>query len=156
MLRVVTSHYFGQSYYCSPVWLNDALSHINWNRMRSQHYRALRAAFGDYKRKMSHDLLDRLSARATPRQWSYYITAKTAIGLYLKSDTRLAEDLRSNAFINDRAPGSATFSDLSRLKVGRNQFKNRLKHMSMLKFNWTNNPSDNFIRTQLKKTFFIF
>lgn len=85
-------HYFGQTYYCSPVWLNDALSHVNWNRMRSQHYRALRAAFGDYKCKMSRDLLNQLSARATPRQWSYYITAKTAIGLILKSDTRLAEE----------------------------------------------------------------
>jgi len=78
---------------------------------------------------MSRDQLNQLSARATPRQWSYYITAKTATGLILKSDTRLAEELQKSAHINDRSPGRATFSDTSRLKIGRNQFKNRLKHM---------------------------
>jgi len=118
-LKIVTSHYFGQSYYCSPLWMNDALSAGNWNRLRSQHYRALRAAIGDFRNKTPKSELDTICERASPRQWSYFFSAKTAIYLYMKSNTRIAKDLRKGAYINDIMPRRAVFKDTSRLKCGR-------------------------------------
>jgi len=151
-LKIVTSHYFGQTYYCSPVWMHDTLSYENWKRLRSQHYRALRAAIGDQKRTRPRQELDQLCKRATPRQWSYYISSKMAAKLYTSSDTRLAHDLRAAAYVNDRTPKRATFRDTSRLKIGRQQFKNRLQHMSMIKSDWIGNFSDDYLRQRLKST----
>lgn len=135
--------------------MNDALTYENWSRLRSQHYRALRAATGDFKNKTSRHELDQTCKRATPRQWAYYITSKTAMDLYLYSDTRLAQDLRANSNINDRMPGRSTFMDTSRLKIGRQQLRNRLHHMSTIKFDWIGqNYSTDYKRQRLKKTFF--
>jgi len=153
-LKVVTSHYFGQSYYCAPLWMNDALSAENWKRLRSQHYRALRAAVGDFRNKISKTTLDLICKRATPRQWGYFISAKTAINLYTKSDTRIANDLRKSVYINDRIPKRAFFRDTSRLKCGRQQFKNRLQQLNMIKFDWIGSYGDDYLRQNLKKTFF--
>jgi len=152
-LKIVTSHYFGQTYYCSPLWLKDALSFENWTRLRSQHYRALRAAVGDFRKRIPCQELDRICKRATPRQWSNYITSKTAIKLF-RSYTRIAQDLRNSAYINDRMPKRATFRDSSRLKIGSQQFKNRLQHMNVIKSDWLGDFSEDYIRQKLKQVFF--
>jgi len=152
-LKIVTSHYFGQTYFCAPLWLNDALSYENWVRLRSQHYRALRAAVCDFRKRISRQDLDRICKRATPRQWSYYITSKMAIKLF-KSDTRIAQDLRDAAYVNDRMPKRATFRDSSRLKIGRQRLQNRLLHMNLIKSDWMGDFSEDYIRQKLKQAFF--
>jgi len=76
--------------------------------------------------------------------------------LFLKSDTRIAEDLCAGAYINDRLPQRATFRDTSRLKIGKQQLKNRLQHMNMLRFDWIGTFSKDYIRQRLKSAFFKF
>jgi len=61
--------------------------------------------FRDHTNKISRNKLDHLSKRATSRQWCYYISAKIAIDLYIRSDTRITDDLRNCTYINDRTPG---------------------------------------------------
>jgi hypothetical protein len=51
--------------------------------------------------------------RATPFKWGNYYIASTVIRLYNTSDTRIADRLRSAAYINDRLPHGARFIDES-------------------------------------------
>jgi len=67
-LKIVTNHYFGQSYYCSPVWMNCSLSFENWNRLKSQCNRVLWAAIGDFKPTIPWSDLNMLCKSAIPWQ----------------------------------------------------------------------------------------
>jgi len=73
----------------------------------------------DHRRKLPGGLLDIISKRAPPRQWAKYINASTAIKLINTSNTRIADSLRNNIYINDRKPHMGTFTDKSKLKIGR-------------------------------------
>jgi len=59
-----------------------------------------------------------------------------SIGLFLEKEksTRLGFKLQTQAYINDRCPGKATMTDLSRLKIGRQSFPNRLRFMRDIDF----------------------
>jgi len=65
-MKVVTSQFFGTLYYAAPVWLNSELKESQWNRLNSIHYRVIRAAIKDYKRKVPRAVLNIISKRATP------------------------------------------------------------------------------------------
>jgi len=52
-LKVIISQYFGMVYYGAAVWLTSQLDATSWRRLYISHYSALRAAFGDCKRKSS-------------------------------------------------------------------------------------------------------
>jgi len=155
-LKVVTAQYYGTCYYASPVWLNDNLNYQSWKKLSSQHYRAIRAAVRDHRRKLPRGLLDIISKRAPPRQWAKYVNASTAIKLINTSNTRIADSLRSNMYINDRKPHMGTFIDKSKLKTGRQSLSNRLHCMKSLTFDWIGDHSDDYIRRNLKKTFFTY
>jgi len=72
-----------------------------------------------------------------------------------KSTTPMAEKLRRTAYINDRCPGRASFTDTSKRKIGRQTLPNRLGFFKDVKFNWCNEDiSDDKLRRELKKTFF--
>jgi len=101
-------------------------------------------------------LLDVISKRAPPKQWSKYINSSTAIKLINNSNTRIADDLRSNLYINNRKPKKGTFTDRSRLKIGRHSFANRLSFIKDLQFDWIGDFSDDYIRANLKRTFFTY
>lgn len=156
LLKIVTSKFFGITYYASPVWMVPDLGHKNWTKLTRQHYKALRAAYKDRAFKFSRRELDLMSKRATPAQWGYYSTAKCAIGLMSKNNTRIARCLNANAYVNDRLPGKAKFSDKSKLKVGKQSIVNRLVFMNSLDFNWYKTDlSDDCLRKNLKKNFII-
>jgi len=155
-LKVVTSQYYGTCYYAGPVWLNDNLTYLSWKKLSSQHYRAIRAAVKDHKRRLPKALLDVISKRAPPKQWSKYINSSTAIKLINNSNTRIADDLRSKLYINDRKPKKGTFTNRSRLKIGRHSLSNRLSFIKDLQFDWIGDFSDDYIRANLKRTFFTY
>jgi len=94
LLSPTTGH--GTCYYCAPVWLSDQLSHLSWKKLNNQHYRALRVAVRDAKRKLPRALLNIISKRATPRQWAKYTTTSTSIKLLNTSNTRIVKELRKN------------------------------------------------------------
>jgi len=155
-LKITTSKYFGQSYYAASVWLNNNLSYNLWERLDRQHYRAIRAAIGDYKKKVPRSVLNIISKRATPKEWANYSSASTAIALYNQNNTRIGTELRNHGYINDRKPHRAIFPDVSKRMLGRHSFKNRLQQMSMLNFDWIQESSKDVIRMRLKRTFFAY
>jgi len=153
-LRIVTSKYFGLAYYGSPVWMTPCLGHQSWKRLFSQHYRAIRAAVGDWRTKIPRAVLDIIGKRANPRQWAQYSVANYTIKAYNKGTTPLGRKLKQLGYINDRCPKRAKFFDTSRLKIGRQDLLNRLNFLD-LSFDWIGNFSDDYLRTRLKKEFFI-
>jgi len=155
-LQVVTSQYFGTCYYASPVWLNDQISHHSWKRLNSQHYRAIRAAVKDVKRRIPRVMLNIISKRATPRQWADYSIANAAINLINTSNTRIADELRANIYINDRLPRRGSFIDKSAYRVGRQSLTNRLQCLKKIDFDWIGIQNPDLIRKSLKKTFIQF
>jgi len=68
-MKIITSKFFGQLYYASPVWMTNGLRSSSWKALNRAHYRALRAAFKDRNCEMHKEDLNRLSKRATPSQW---------------------------------------------------------------------------------------
>lgn len=153
LLQLVTSQYMSLVFYAAPLWIGN-LSSLSWKRLNSAHYRALRAALRDFRKKKKRKDLDKISKRATPVQWSRYIVASTVIKLYTSSDTNIAELLRSNAYVNDRMPRKARFSDRSRLKIGRQSLQNRIGPLfSHITFDWIRPLSDDQLRVLLKSEF---
>jgi len=154
MKKVITSHFFGMLYYGAPVWLTEALSSWGWNLLNILHYKALRVACSDYRRKKSRLELDTLIKRARPHEWMKYINAKTAIQLTLldKKGPPITAKLRQNFYKNDRT-GKVSFMDTSRLKIGKNSLQNRLLLMREVPFDWTNGITPDRLRIELKKTF---
>jgi hypothetical protein len=132
------------------------LSAANWRRINSSHYRAIRAALRDFKKRKKRTLLDQESRRSTPIQWSKYIVASTVIKLYNRSDSNVAILLRKSAYVNDRMPFRARFIDTSRLKIGRQAITSRIGPIfNEVAFNWIDPTiSDDCIRTELKRIFF--
>jgi len=72
------------------------------------------------------------------------------------SNARIADELRSKLYINNRRPKKGTLMDLSKLKIGRQSFANRLSYIKDLQFNWIGDYGDDCIRTNLKWTFFTY
>jgi len=59
----------------------------------SQHYRAIRAAVGDWKTKIPRAVLDIIGKRANPRKWAQYSIASYVIKAYNKGTTQLSKKL---------------------------------------------------------------
>lgn len=74
-------------------------------------------------------MLNIITKRAKPRQWAEYSTANTVINLVTTSNTSIADELRSNIYINDRLPQRGSFIDKSTHKVGKQNITNRLQCM---------------------------
>jgi len=110
----------------------------------------------DKKNKIPRAMLDIISKRARPRQWANYITASTVIKLYNNSDTRIAEELCSNIYINDRQPRRGSFIDKSRRRAGRQKLTNRLQIFRKIDFDWTEEISSDRLRQNLKRLFINF
>jgi len=128
--EVATSHFHGMFYYVSTVWLNELTTSTQWRKLNSIHYRVQRICLRDFKNKLSRqDSVTSITERATPLQWMKYSNCKQVVTFFLQRDksSRLGLKLQSQTYINDRIPGKATTQDLSRLKIGRQGFQNRLR-----------------------------
>jgi len=153
LVRLVTTQYYPIIFYGSALWIG-CLDSKSWKRINSGHYRALRAALRDYK-KRKRRIIDQESKRATPAEWSRYTLASTVIRLFNKSDTNIAITLRQHAYINDRLPMKAKFMDFSRLKIGRQSIYNRIGSIiNKISFDWAKDITDDHLRQSLKKEFF--
>jgi len=117
-LRVVTSKYFGLVYHGSHVWMTPCLSCQSWKCPFNQHYRAIRAAVGDWKTKIPRAILDVIGKRANPHQWAQYTIARFVIKAYKSKDTLIGSRLVQLGYINDRCLHRAKFFDAPHLKGG--------------------------------------
>jgi len=78
-LKVANAQIYSTLYYAAPIWLNKMLTSNLWTKLRSAHYRVLRAAVRDYKKRKNMTDLNKDCKRATPKMWSNYIITSTVI-----------------------------------------------------------------------------
>jgi len=156
-LNLITAFYFSAVYYGAPVWMIPHLKSKDWKLLEASHYKAMRIAIQDYTRKVSRPNIDTQCCRATPRQWSSYITASTVIKiLKTREPSVLDENLRRTMYINNRKPFKPSFQDRSKHIIGRNAINNRISStFASINFDWYNvNLGRDAIRVGLKRSFF--
>ncbi len=155
LLQLVTSQYLPVIFYCSQLW-TGCLDSSSWKRIVSSHYRAIRAALKIYNiRRYGRQELNSMSGRATPVQWTNYALASSVIKLYNNSDTTIAKLLRDSAYINDRMPFKAKFTDRSKYKIGKQSMPNRISHLfATISFDWITQMTNDNLRILLKNEFF--
>jgi len=124
-----------------------------WKKLKSLHYRVLRATQRDYKRKIPNVILDKVCKRATPKMWSQYSTASMVIKI-LRDGTpvNIFNLINENLYSERRKPNKGRFYNNSKGKVGLHELKNRLTFICGLDFEWLHlDMNDNAIRTNLKR-----
>ncbi len=107
----------------------------------------MRVAINDFKRNKKRKVIDSLCKRATPRMWSNYISASTALKIVRDVlPSRLAMSINETMVTERRRPRNGRFFDISKLRVGRHSFANRLGHLNDISGPWLYpTPSDDAI-----------
>jgi hypothetical protein len=159
LLQVITSNYFSRLYYGAEVWYNP-LSLANKNRLSPVHYYPLRLATNCFDRKsFSRKFLDKLTQRAPPKELNEYKIGRLLYSITINmSPYALFQEVLSHAVIEPRKPENPKFLDMSRLKIGRQSFANRLNFIALkMSFNWLQVPmSPEILRKNLKSSFFSY
>lgn len=94
--------------WCTSLDITSNLHYSLWKRLESQHYRAIRAAVREFKRKIPRVTLDVVSKIAPPRMWWNYSTASRPVNLYNTSNTRQQNSWENyHILIYDRRPKKA-------------------------------------------------
>ncbi len=154
-LQVLTSQYYGTSYYACQSWLGSHTKKIDLKKLEAMHYRMIRISVCDWQNQWSRSSLDQIG-RAKPSVWAKYATANLAIKILRDHvPTRLYRHLNETLYYERRSANIIKFYDSSSKRVGKNAIGNRLKNV----FDEINNPitlleSNDSIRLLLKKTFF--
>jgi len=156
-LQAASANYYGSVFYCTSVWYHNLKKHQKV-KLNSFHFRLLRTAKKDYNLKLKRTELTELCKRATPEQWTKFITATRVIKILRDGEPKeLLNRLKSVYFEEKRQPGTGLFFDASRTKKGQQSFQNRLLFMRSIKYPWNQSfISDDVIRIEMKKAFFTF
>ncbi len=155
-LQILTTQFFSKMLYASQVWLTSSTSRRLWKRIESLHYKAVRVAVRDHKRRINREKLDEKSKRASPKQWSKYSIASIVIKILRdKIPSGLHTILNETLYEEKRHPGLGKFYDNSKGKIGKQKLGNNIQFMSAIKSPWNGeNWNDDKIRIELKKVFF--
>jgi hypothetical protein len=117
-LKAASANYYGSVYYAANVWFHCTLKSLR-NKLTSVHFRLLRVAKKDYMMKFKRTELTELCQRATPEQWTNFITASRVIKILRdKEPNFLHDELTKTYFEEKRYPGVGMFFDASRIKKG--------------------------------------
>lgn len=156
-LKAASANYYGSVFYASSVWFQASKQAFK-TKLNSMHFRMLRTAKRDYKLVLKRHELTRICERATPDEWSKFITSSRVIKTLRDAQpTILYQKLLSTYFEERRKPKVGFFFDSSKSKKGRQSLQNRLLFMRSLNFPWKDLPlSDDLIRIQMKRTFFSY
>jgi len=95
--------------------------------------------------------------RATPDQWTKFITASRVIKIFRNNEPKFLKDLLTeNYFEERRRPGVGLFFDNSLKKIGRQSLPNRLIFMRTIKYPWNdaNEMTNDQIHVDMKSSFF--
>ena len=108
--------------------------------------------------KLNRNELTGLSQRATPEQWTKFITTSRVIKVLRDKEPKyLHVELIKNYFEEKRYPGVGMFFDASRIKKGQQAISNRLLFMRSIHYPWNSKfLSNDIIRIEMKKCFFVF
>jgi hypothetical protein len=155
-MQILTSQFFSKLYYCSQVWLTSTTKRKLWNSINSIHYRAVRVAVRDFKRRVNREKLDLICSHASPKQWSKYAISNTIIKIIRDGiPVELYGVLKETFFEERRKPGFGHFYDNSKGKIGKQKLGNNVQFMKAVKEPWLGlDISDTSIRRILKSTFF--
>jgi len=157
LIQVITSHYYSRLYYGAEVWYPCLTKRLR-DKISAVHHYPLRLVLNDFKRSLSRKTLAKRTNKANPDQLVNLKTAKCFISICTNcSPFTLFHELLSHAVIENRRPRRPWFLDMSRKRIGRQSFANRVGNLSKsLQFDWlTDEPlSNDSLRRQLKKTFF--
>jgi hypothetical protein len=156
LTQVVTSHYYSRLYYASEVWFHP-MKRLLKSTLTPLHYYPLRLITNDFKRTLSNAQLSKLTGRASPFEINNFKVARTLISISNSSEPFvLFHELLSHAVIERRSEPRPWFLDMSRTRIGRQSFSNRVTAISKsLKFDWLGQIfTKDRLRVLLKKTFF--
>ena len=77
-ITAASANYYGSVFYCCSVWFHSSKQSIK-KKLNSSHFRLLRTAKRDFKMTLKRNELTELCERATPEQWTRFITATRVI-----------------------------------------------------------------------------
>jgi len=157
-LQVVSSHYYSRLYYGSEIWF-DCLKAKFRDSISPVHFYPLRLAMFDFKKKYSRKNLCHLTKRASPQELNNYKIAKTLISISENAEPFvLFNEVLSHSVIERRRQFNPTFLDMSRTRIGRQSFANRLNFVARkLCFEWLGIMlSKSAVRVNLKRAFFAY
>jgi hypothetical protein len=153
-LKAAAANYYGSVFYACSLWYQN-LKHDSKTKLTSIHFRCAKK---DYMMKFKRDQLTAECQRATPDQWTRFITASRIIKVMRdQKPVGLFNALEQCYFEEKRKPGIGLFFDSSRTKKGRQSIQNRLLFMRSMNHPWNDpsNPMTNDqIRIVMKRTFF--
>jgi hypothetical protein len=156
-LKAASANYYGAVFYASSVWFKHT-KQTQKTKLTSVHFRLLRVAKRDFKMKFKRNDLTQSCQRATPEQWSKFITASCVIKIMRdQQPSYLFSKLKENYFEEKRKPFVGIFFDSSKNKKGQQSIQNRLLFMRSITYAWCDPErpiSNDVIRIELKHSFF--
>jgi hypothetical protein len=156
LTQVVTSHYYSRLYYASEVWFHPLKRQLK-DSLIPFHYYPLRLIENDFKRTKSNLELCHLSKRATPFEINNFRVARTLISIVASTEPFfLFHEFLSHAVVERRSASRPWFLDMSRTRIGRQSFANRVASISKkINFDWLGHIfSKDKLRILLKAAFF--
>jgi len=153
-IKVLTSQFFGVCFYGCNVWLNGQNSYQDIRKLNALHYRSLRIAVKDYRRKLKRSQLDGIG-RVRPSTWAKYSASSLVIKtITRKSPKRLYDDLVKTSYRERRKPKRPKFYNKSDHRIGRQTLCNRAGDLlNNANFDWDCDLTDDAIRKNLKMHF---
>jgi len=156
LLQVITSHYYSRLYYASEVWFPCLKNQLK-RKINTMHFYPLRLALGDFRRTLSFRQITHLTGRAPPKELINFKIARTLISICSNCEPyTLFHELIASSSYTSRFPLRPRFYDLSRTRIGRQSFANRVKDVaSRLNFEWLGlKYEEDSLRPKLKNLFF--
>lgn len=136
--RLLTSFLYSKMYYCGEIWLNNTLLQEEWERLNRIHRLSVRILEEDYRNKLSHEDLEIVSQRATPKEGSNFLEAKMLFKIIENEDPEeLFTDILCQAYTEPRWPSRLKTFDNSTHKIGKHILVNRIVQTTRkLNFDW--------------------
>jgi len=154
-LKAASAHFYGAVFYASSIWF-DLCKEKFKTKFKSLHYRLLRSACKDFNFNLTKAELNLKCQRATPCEWTRFITASKVVKIIRdKQPKPLADLLDRTLYTLPRKPQLGKWYDESRSKWGKQSVQNRLIFMNGIEEPWLRRDlSDDGIRMLMKKEFF--
>ena len=155
-LKAASANYYGTIFYGACIWFDQAKAKFK-DKLQALHFRLLNTAVRDHGMKLTHQQLTERCRRATPKEWTNFVTASKVMKIVRDTQPiELHQLIMKNYFEEYRYPGVGLFFDSSKSKQGAQSLENRLIFMRSIKKPWNlKSPLTNDeIRIELKLQFF--
>lgn len=147
-IRVLKSHIVSKITYCSPVWYNSLKFNLK-AKIRSLYYHFIRVILRDFDFNLSRPLMLRKSGMENLDTIFFKRSSVFIFKLIHNLEpTRLAIDLISRSYQNERHTGRLTFFDISNSRIGKLSILNKAKYITdNWNFEWLSMTPENFKNT---------